>query len=223
MKKSLFLFLFFLALLANLTGIAFGITSLQVYSKPLIVPALIIYFIVQGSAAGKQRYLILIALFCSWVGDILLLFDSRPEFFLAGLSAFLAAHIFYILFFYRIIQDKKLKPRILLFLVVAIYYACLIYLLFPHLDGMKYPVLVYGIVISMMLLLALHVSFIKDRLAGNLLLLGATSFVISDSLLAVNKFYNSFPGAGIMVMVTYAIAQYSIMQGALQYLSGKQN
>ena len=42
---------------------------------------------------------ILLALLFSWVGDILLMFESeRINFFLFGLLAFLIAHVFYIVF-----------------------------------------------------------------------------------------------------------------------------
>jgi uncharacterized membrane protein YhhN len=220
MKKNLFLSLFSLAMLADLIGIAFDIRTLQVVCKPILIPALLIYFFLDGNAnRERSAYPVILALFCSWAGDVLLLFDSRPLFFLGGLSAFLVAHLFYIIFFYRAGRDEKLKPRILLILVVGAYYAILISFLLPYLGEMRIPVLVYGIVISLMLLLALHLSRLENRSAGKFLMLGAILFVISDSTLAVNKFYKPFLGGGLIVMLTYAIAQYSIMQGASQYLN----
>ena len=48
---------------------------------------------------------------------------------------------------------------------------------------------------------------------------GAMLFIISDSLLAINKFYYPFQMAGIFVMVTYGLAQYFITYGAIRYIS----
>ena len=83
---------------------------------------------------------------------------------------------------------------------------------------MKIPVLVYGVVISTMLLLALHLIFIKKREAGLWMVGGAVLFVISDSILAVNKFYHPFAGSGAAIMITYGLAQFCIIKGAIKYL-----
>jgi uncharacterized membrane protein YhhN len=46
--------------------------------------------------------------------------------------------------------------------------------------------------------------------------MGASFFVISDSLLAINKFYQPFAHAGILIMLTYCTAQYFIVQGFIK-------
>ena len=61
--------------------------------------------------------------------------------------------------------------------------------------------------------------FIKNKKAGKLMMIGALLFVISDSVLAVNKFYSSFMEAGMIIMFTYGIAQLLIVQGAIEYIS----
>jgi uncharacterized membrane protein YhhN len=73
-----------------------------------------------------------------------------------------------------------------------------------------------------MFLLALHMYFIRNRVAGQLMMLGAAFFVLSDSMLAINKFYMGFPMAGLFIMITYASAQFCIVQGASKYLSAKE-
>ena len=47
---------------------------------------------------------------------------------------------------------------------------------------------------------------------------GALLFVISDSVLAINKFYHPFEIAGIIIMLTYGLAQFFIAEGAIQYI-----
>ena len=46
-------------------------------------------------------------------------------------------------------------------------------------------------------------------------LVGATLFVLSDSLIAVSKFVAPFPMSGILIMATYGIGQYLIVEGFL--------
>jgi uncharacterized membrane protein YhhN len=86
---------------------------------------------------------------------------------------------------------------------------------------MRLPVRVYGLVISFMLMLALHLLFLANRKAGLYIAGGAILFVISDSLLAINKFYQSFEAAGFLVMFTYGLAQLFLATGAAAYLNGK--
>jgi uncharacterized membrane protein YhhN len=68
-------------------------------------------------------------------------------------------------------------------------------------------------------MLAMHMLYIRNRKAGLLMMIGALLFVISDSVLAVNKFYSEFNGAGIVIMLTYGIAQLMITEGAISYVS----
>ncbi len=160
------------------------------------------------------------ALLFSWLGDVLLMFQQKdPLFFLLGLSSFLIAHIFYIIFFYRVGIEEKVRVNPWLLLIVAIYYIALITLLSPHLGEMKVPVFIYGIVISFMFMLAMHMLSIKNKRVGQWMMAGALLFVISDSTLAINKFYRGFEIAGVVVMLTYGLAQLFIIEGASRYIS----
>lgn len=219
MRKEGLTIFFFLLLAANITGVGAHIVLLQYMTKPLLMPVLVLFFLLQNtsrkSLPGKW---VLAALFFSWAGDVLLMFQEKiPDFFLFGLSAFLMAHIFYIIFFHSIRIKAGIRGRPLLFLPVIIYYAGLIFWLSPWLGDMRMPVIIYGLVISFMLVLALHMQYIRNKTAGILMTWGAALFVISDSILAVNKFYSSFSQAGVLIMLTYGIAQYLIVKGAFMY------
>ena len=104
-------------------------------------------------------------------------------------------------------------------LIVIIYYVAIIAILSPYLGDMKLPVRIYAIVISFMFLMAMHMLYIKNKTAGFRLMAGALLFVISDSILAVNKFYQPFETAGLFVMATYGLAQLFLMEGAIRYIS----
>jgi uncharacterized membrane protein YhhN len=91
-------------------------------------------------------------------------------------------------------------------------------ILTPWLGSMKLPVRIYGVVICFMLMLATHMFYIKNKIAGWKMFCGALLFVLSDSVLAVNKFYSPFAEADIIIMLTYGIAQLLITQGAIEYI-----
>lgn len=218
--KRAWLIAFAIALITDLIGIYLKNELLVYIAKPLIVISLIFYFL---SATRKIENgfikIIVSALFFSWLGDLALMFDSFDQkAFMIGLLAFLFAHLRYIRFFSIATRGEKVKLKPGLILIVAVYYTGLIFLLYDHLDEMKIPVIVYGLIISIMFLLALHMLFIKNKEAGKMLMLGALFFVTSDSLLAINKFYQPFEMAGIFIMLTYGLAQLFITLGATGYI-----
>jgi len=188
-------------------------------TKPMLIPFLG-YFFWDLTYGIKNRLitLFLVALLFSWFGDLLLMNTADPSFFLYGLLCFLVAQLCYSYFFYRIMGQQKIKFSWLLFFPVVIYYTVLISWLAPQLGGMKIPVMIYGAVISMMLLLALHLLYMPAIRAGRLFALGAVFFVASDSALAINKFSAPFPHAALVIMVTYGLAQFLLTNGALQYI-----
>ena len=220
MKNNRWIILFLCALIVNILGIYLKDNWLEQISKPLLIVILAIYFLTQTRSFDSSfKKWIILALSFSWLGDMLLMFQEKDSiFFLLGLSAFLVAHIFYILFFHRVKVKENVQARWWLVVIIVIYYSALIGLLYPRLGDMKVPVPVYGIVISFMLLLALHMLFIKNKKSGQLLTMGAVLFVMSDSGLAINKFYQPFEYAGIVIMLTYGLAQLFIVKGAASYI-----
>ena len=194
-------------------------------TKPLLIAVLAVYFIwsVKSFRTGLKKWIVL-ALFFSWAGDILLMFVAdNSAFFLAGLFTFLIAHIFYIFFFHAVRIRENIKGKGFLLLIVFVYYAILMTVLTPGLVNMKLPVGIYGVFICFMLMLAMHMLYIKNRNAGKKMFAGALLFVISDTVLAINKFYYPFMEAGIIIMITYGIAQLLIVQGAIEYIKGEKN
>jgi uncharacterized membrane protein YhhN len=217
MNRTNWLIAFGIVLAGDLVAIQLAEPILHYICKPLIVPALIGYFLAASSDNTLRKW-ILAALLFSWIGDVLLMFDDRNElYFLLGLSSFLIAHLFYIVFFHNIRVREQVGSKPWLLLPVLAYYVGLITLLSPYLGDKRIPVRVYGIVISFMLLVALHMFYIKNKPAAYRMIIGAILFVISDSVLAINKFYHPFEGAGIIVMLTYGLAQFFIVDGASRY------
>lgn len=215
--------LFAASLVADITGIVTYNDMLQLIAKPLLIFLLIGYFYseTKGISSGLKKWIFL-ALIFSWIGDVLLLFQARQEiFFLLGLSAFLLAHIFYSIFFHTVRIKEGIPSKVFTLVIVAVYYTALIVFLSPWLGNMKLPVRVYGVVISFMFMLAMHMLYLNNKKAGLSMVVGALLFVISDSVLAIDKFYQSFELAGPVVMLTYGLAQWLITVGVVQYLQEK--
>lgn len=220
MKKNLWIILFAAVLIGDMVGIQLSNEELQYFFKPLIIPALVGYFYSHTKTllTGIVKW-IFAALFFSWAGDILLMFvDKNQDFFLAGLISFLVAHILYSLSFYKVIRNENVRIRWWILMLVTVSYLLLMIWLSPYLGEMKWPVRIYGFVICTMFLLAAHLSFIKFRSAGTLVRYGALLFLISDFLIATNKFYQSFDLIGFSIMLTYGLAQLLIVMGASYYL-----
>lgn len=212
-------YIFCIATIIDLISIATNSHLLHYMVKPLLMPALMVLLWLTVSKVPNKS-LLLTGLFFSWLGDILLLFENRHTlFFILGLISFLTTHIFYIIYFLKIRpkQTSLFKKYRFLPALVAMYGITLTWQLFPHLGNLKIPVVVYAAVICCMLLCSMHIYNRVNNNAAICYITGALAFVISDSLLAINKFYTAFPYSGLLIMLTYCAAQYFIVQGYIQH------
>ncbi|RYD70610.1 MAG: lysoplasmalogenase [Sphingobacteriales bacterium] len=213
-KKYGFTIYSFVAIV-HLIAIVFEQEDVRFITKPLLMPLLALA--VYGcSAAGRERTIIITAIFFSLLGDSFLLFDYlNPLYFIFGLISFLITHILYIVYFIGIkpLHTSLLKIYPWIIVLVVGYGVGLVYFLYPKLGDLKIPVIVYAVIICSMLLAAIHIFKRVKAIAGWLLVAGAVFFVVSDSLLAINKFHSAFSGAAFLIMFTYCAAQYCIAKG----------
>ncbi len=167
----------------------------------------LIVMVVKYRAQIQNRTVItlLLALSFSALGDVLLALDTG-QLFIGGLAAFFVSHLFYII---TMLPVKKYRIDVLLlYLFLAIGVFCLLY---PTLNEMLIPVIFYTIVLMIMASL----TWMTDKSNG-FLVLGGAVFVISDSILALNRFYMSFSYADIAIMCSYYLAQFCLVKGFLQ-------
>ncbi|MEO6134024.1 MAG: lysoplasmalogenase [Ginsengibacter sp.] len=187
-------------------------TDSTFFLKPLLLLPLVTAVIIHPQTSLKR--LLIAALIFSWCGDVLLLFTKNGElYFILGLVSFLTAHIFYTILFVKEIKkaDGKLKFKNAGLALIVLYLLSFLYVLFPHLGGLKIPVIIYALVITTMLFTAWQLSKYWPMPLSILLLTGALSFVLSDSILAINKFYQPLPYAGFLIMTTYLFAQGALV------------
>jgi uncharacterized membrane protein YhhN len=176
--------------------------SLVKITKPLLMPMLML---MAYQLNIKEKYLY-IALFFSLLGDVFLMFGGEL-YFMLGLGAFLLAHVFYILLF----KDQFKFNLMSIFPFVG---ATLSYFMFikSGIDpNLLIPVSVYCLVITLMGIFAAGRKTINS--SYNLVLMGSILFIISDSLIAYNKFYATLPASSFWVMSTYGLAQFLIVLG----------
>ncbi len=196
--KPIAYIIFFLGIAGFFYGYETENLLIQTISKPIPV----IVLIVSVSRKNRYNYLIIIGLLLSLVGDVLL--SKAVDQFLFGLISFLTAHLVYILAFLK----KSKRLALLESIPFYAYGAILFYFLQPHLGDMRIPVLVYVVVITTML----WRSFVQ-RNNGKLAkyaFIGAVFFTLSDSMIAIYRFYEAFPFDRELTIATYWIAQYLI-------------
>jgi uncharacterized membrane protein YhhN len=88
------------------------------------------------------------------------------------------------------------------------------------LGEMKMPVIVYIMAIFAMVSMAIFRNRAIDGYSW--LVLGAFIFLISDLILAINKFKTPIDHSDLYIIITYAIAQLLIISGLVrQYESSK--
>lgn len=221
MKPASWNMIFICVVAAYFAGMALQSPIIESVFKPLLVSSLAGFFIsaTKGIHSPVKKWGAA-ALGLSVAGDTLLLFaNSNEQYFILGLSAFLLAHIFYIRCFHFIRIQAALTGKWYTALIVGIYYFFIMSFLIPHLGTLKIPVLLYGMVISFLLLLAMQLYELPDNKTARLILTGVLFFVVSDSTLAINKFYRPAAWGGWAIMLTYTGAQWLLTKGLIRYIS----
>jgi len=218
-KIRIFNLIFFLIAAGELLSYLFSISVLHFICKPLLLACLSVYFYtaVKGHY-NKFALLIQLGFFFSWVGDLLLMFEERDQlFFILGLIAFLLTHLLYV-FAFGLDKSGFIRQRPYWAVLFVLLGGIMYYLLFPNLDVLAGPVFVYTSMIVLMVIFALNRKNNVSGLSFKLVFFGALIFMVSDSLLAFNKFLTPIPYAGFFIMATYIAAQYLIMKGSIVHL-----
>jgi uncharacterized membrane protein YhhN len=222
--KKIPLYLFIMVSLGEILTQITAFPYLHLVCKPLLMITLGVYYFVNGEYRSTVIWL---AILSSLAGDVLLMFEaSQPNFFLLGLAAFLLAHVFYILG-YRQHQDASDEnslrgiQRIRLSFPIVLASTGLIVILYPSLGPLKIPVVVYALVLTVMVLNSVFRYGRTSLQSFWLVFVGSIFFMLSDSLLAINKFLNPLPFAGFWIMTTYIFAQFFIIEGLLKHVNSR--
>lgn len=195
---------------------------LHLLFKGGLMPILMVFVFLNKARLPKNIIGFLIsALAFSWIGDLLLINGEDPNFFVFGLGSFLVAHVLYAMTFTKAMQQNhellliKKYPMIIVLLVGTSGF--IFKVLFPHLDEMIVPVALYTSVITAMCLAAIARKDKTPFKSWMLVTLGALVFMLSDSIIAFNKFQEPIAWASLMIMSTYILAQALIVVGVMNH------
>jgi uncharacterized membrane protein YhhN len=171
------------------------------------IPVSTLMVLVLRDMRGLARICLTGALLGSVCGDILLDLPYA-NLFIFGLVAFLVAHLFYTVLFFRYAKSpdgfgKVMMAGLVLFAGVMIW---IFRGIAPALYG---PVVLYIVVIVTMSIGALLVPA-----ENRLLFWGALLFIASDVVLALNKFLMAVPYGRVINISLYFIAQFMIIMAA---------
>ncbi len=174
--------------------------------KPLTVVLIILLSLISKyPVSSSYKYLIVAGLACSLIGDVCLMLPA--DHFIFGLISFLIAHLIYVTAF---LSDSHNSFSVLVAIPLVVYGALMLMLLWNKLEKLKVPVMVYVLALLLMAWLAIS-RYVTTSKGGSLLAaFGAILFVMSDSVLALNKFKKSFRIAQLLILTTYFAAQYLI-------------
>ena len=194
------------AAVSDWVGVGERWKSVEYLAKPLAMVALVGVALSLHAQNPHVRPWIVAALLLSLVGDVFLMLPRDA--FVPGLASFLLAHVAYIVAF-RIDGGSALALAVA---AVAVGVAAVV-------VGMRVvrgvratepavtvPVVVYITAIGAMVACALA--------TGNALFgAGAVLFMVSDSLIAWNRFVRAMPWAPLAIIVTYHVAQALLVTG----------
>lgn len=225
MKKLLLLF-FLLLSLGNIYGEYSRSEVLIFATKPLLLTMLSLWFYLEMRPLREQfpRF-VLAGLIFSIGGDVLLmLVENGPKddnFFILGLGSFLLAQLSYMIgfFSYPGARQGLIARSPWRAWPFALYLAGILGALWPGIpEPMRAPVAVYACAIVGMAVAAFN---LRGRLSREVflgLMAGILLFILSDSLIALNKFRTdaiTIPYARLLVMSTYLLGQYLIARNAV--------
>lgn len=213
---NFFLFLTFLTAVTDWYAVYRGWKKLEYFLKPITMVFLFSWLISVASLEGIAFWFGL-GLALSMLGDIFLMLPKQQ--FIAGLVAFLLAHLAYIVGF-----NLSWPPFTPLGLFFAIFVAAIGKELYKHIsaglakkgeDALQKPVLAYTAVIAVMQVSALFTLFRADWSLGAALTvsLGAALFMLSDAILAWDKFVEPIEYGRVKNMSAYHLGQIILIVG----------
>ena len=166
--------------------------------KPLTTILIIVLSLTNYKNRDQKytQYILIGLVFCLF-GDVFLLYE---KYFVFGLSSFLLAHILFTIGFISIHKlQTYLMPLIVLLLIGISYYL----FIYPSLNDLTFPVLVYFCVIIFMCWQGISLYIWRKEKVFKLIAIAVILFLISDSILAFNKFKMHFDYSGILILTTY--------------------
>ncbi len=165
------------------------------------------------SALPRYRAWLLVGLGLSTLGDVFLMLPVESiDAFVPGLASFLLAHLAYL---FALRQRGRWFAAAWPFALYALVAGLVLSKLWPGLpEPLRVPVVVYVVVLAMMAAQALAVWWRHRDPASASAAWGGACFVLSDALLAWDRFVAPFAAASLAVLASYWLAQWGLARSA---------
>ncbi len=171
--------------------------------KPLTLILILLIATTFPAIESNYKIFIVTGLIFSLIGDIFLIFPEKH--FKNGLIVFLVGHICYITAF---VISTGFHLTYWLFIPVVIVGSIYLQLILPYSGKMKLPIIIYITMVMIMVWMAVERFHSDPTLRTILPTIGAILFMISDAVLALNKFRKPFYYAELIILTTYFTAQW---------------
>jgi uncharacterized membrane protein YhhN len=183
-------------------------TPLEFSALLKIAPILFLSVLAARTGINSTSVHLLSALLFSMGGDVLL----EMNLFVPGLSSFLLAQFLYGSLFLRYHSSWSANYQRSLLLSCASLVMAVI--MWNYAGDMRLPVTAYLLVITFMGLSG-NTSTIKG------VALGAAVFILSDSIIAIDRFVMAVPAAVSLIMISYYLAQFLLVSAVVRELESK--
>ena len=210
-----FLCLFVLISAAHLYASFRDDKRLRAWTKGGILLSLLGYYLF--AAAGQIRWLVIVAILTSWLGDVFLIFRWG---FAAGGVSFMISHLCFILIYW---PNLVFSPSYwYVYALLALVYGTAVFFEFRALKGcmrksLYYPMILYLVVNAAMNSAAFLQMLHVPCTATVFIFVGAALFFASDSILFLVRFHKTqlVWRRHFLVMLTYILAEFLIVRGIL--------
>lgn len=189
--------------------------KLRNQTKPFILLALAAFYCF---SVEEINPFVVLALFFSWLGDVLLMPDGIKWFTCGGIS-FMISHFFFILSYLKDVDFNRISPFVIA--ALGLFFFVLVSFIFtklkPYLPkALFWPMYLYLMINGMMNCFAIFRFLSDPSKAGIVTLIGAALFFISDTALFFVRFNkNSRLKTHFLVMLTYSIGEFLIVLGLI--------
>lgn len=194
------------AALAMLGAEVAGLRELHYVFKPLTTLLILGMAARAGNDEAVYRGAVIAGLALSFVGDVFLMLPS--DVFAFGLGSFLLAHLAYLYALRRRAEWFRPLWPLLVYVLIA---GGMLAFLWPHVPSqLKIAVAIYVIALAGMATQAACAWRVLPHPATASAALGGVCFVLSDAVLAIDRFAVTVPHSSIIVLSSYWLAQYCI-------------
>ena len=186
-------------------------------SKLLLIPSLMVYLFTRR----KEEVLVginffyLVAILFAFIGDMLLVIIN-DLLFLPGMISYIVNLFFLCIFFLQLqkIHLRQLMKPVLVVLILALIGYFVYGFLGEKLKQFQLPVLIYMVFVAITAALAINTTQHPHlHKTGWYFFIGILVFILSNTILVLNRFHFLYHNLYVAVMLTYGAAQYLLARG----------